>query len=59
LAIWSSALIVTIILGVLFVTKVVGTWVILIQSGLAIGVGLWRYRVETEQKKRNADDKDE
>jgi heme/copper-type cytochrome/quinol oxidase subunit 3 len=58
-AIWSSALIITIILGILFVTKVVGTWVVLIQCGLAMGVGLLHYRVETAQKKGNADDHDE
>ena len=57
-AIWSSALIVTIILGILFVTKVVGTWVVLIPGGLAMGLGLLRYRMETEQKKRNSDDRD-
>jgi Flp pilus assembly protein TadB len=57
--IWFSALIVAIILGILFVTKVVGTWVVLIPCGLAMGVGLMRYRAETEQKKRNADDRDE
>lgn len=57
--IWISALIVTIILGILFVTKVVGTWVVLIPGGLAMGVGLMRYRAETEQKKRNADNDNE
>jgi hypothetical protein len=54
-----SALIVTIILGILFFTKVVGTWVVLIQGGLAMAVSLMRYRAETEQKKRNADDQGE
>ena len=54
-----AALIVTIILGILFVTKVVGTWVVLIQCGLAIGVSLMRYRAEIEQKKRNAEDQGE
>jgi hypothetical protein len=58
-AIWSSALIITIILGILLVTQVVGTWVILIQIGLAMGVSLLHFRVEIEQKKREADDHDE
>jgi hypothetical protein len=57
--IWSSALIITIILGILLVTQVVGTWVILIQIGLAMGVSLLHYRVEIEQKKENAGDRDE
>jgi hypothetical protein len=38
--IWISALIVTIILGILFITKVVGTWVVLTPGVLAMGVGL-------------------
>jgi sugar phosphate permease len=58
-AIWFSAVIFTIILGILFVTKVVGNWVVLIPGVLAMGMGLWRYRVETEQKKRSADDQGE
>jgi hypothetical protein len=57
--IWISALIVTIVLGILFITKVVGTWVVLIPGVLAMAVGLMRYRAETEQKKRNADDRGE
>jgi hypothetical protein len=57
--IWISALIVAIILGILFITKVVGTWVVFITAGLAMGVGLMRYRAETEQKKRDADDQGE
>jgi hypothetical protein len=58
-AIWLSALILTIILGIMFVTKVVGTWVVLIQGGLAMGVGLMRYRSEAAQEKRNAAARDE
>ena len=55
-AIWISALIITIILGVLFVTKVVGTWAVLIPGGLAMGLGLMRYRAETAQREKRKTD---
>ena len=54
MAIWSSAMILAIILGILFITKVVGTWTVLIPGGLAIGVGWLRWRMETQQKQRDA-----
>jgi hypothetical protein len=57
--IWLTALIVTIILGVLVVTDAVGSWAALVPGAMGVVVGLWRYRVETERKKRNADDHDE
>lgn len=58
-AIWLLALIVTISLGVLFVTDTVGSWAVVVPGAMGVIVGLWRYRVEAEQKKRNADDQGE
>jgi Flp pilus assembly protein TadB len=52
-----SALIVTITLVVLVATDVVGSWALLVACAIAMAVSLMRYRAETEQKKRNADDK--
>ena len=50
-----SALIVTITLGILVVTKVIGSWALIIMSAIAAVVGLLRYRSEAAQKKRDAD----
>jgi uncharacterized membrane protein len=58
-AIWLSALIVTITLGILVVTNVVGPWVLLIQIGITVVVSLLAYRAQTERANRNADDHDE
>ena len=55
--IFFSALIVTITLVVLVATDVVGSWALLVACAIAMAVSLMRYRAETEQKKRNADDK--
>jgi uncharacterized membrane protein len=49
--IWLLALIVAIILGVLIVTNVLGSWALLVAPFLALGVGLMRYRAGV---KRNA-----
>jgi hypothetical protein len=49
--IWLSALIVTITLGVLVVTKVIGPWALVVMGAIGAGVGLLRYRVETKQEK--------
>lgn len=54
-----SALIVTITLVVLVATDVVGSWALLVACAIAAAVSLMRYRAETEQKKRNADDQGE
>lgn len=56
IAVWLSALIVTIIVGILFATGLVGSWVLLVQSVMVITLGLLRYRVETKGDKRSADD---
>lgn len=53
--IWVSAVVVVIILGALWAIEVVGSWVLLIGSAIVMALGLMRYRAETEQKKRNAD----
>jgi hypothetical protein len=58
-AIWLSALIVTIILGILVVVKVVGPWALLIGSAITMIVCLLGYRAESERAKRSADDHDE
>lgn len=55
-AIWLSALIITVTLGVLVVTDAVGSWVVVVPGAMGMIVGLWRYRAETEQKKRNPED---
>jgi hypothetical protein len=54
IAIWLSALIVTLTLGVLAATDVVGAWVLVVQSVLVGIVGLLRYRAEIEEKKRGS-----
>jgi Flp pilus assembly protein TadB len=54
-----SALIVTITLVVLVATDVVGSWALLVACVIAGAVSLMRYRAETEQKRRAADDQDE
>lgn len=58
-ALWLIALAFTITSGILVVTKGVGHWMLPVGGGIAAAVGLMRYRAETEQKKRNADDHDE
>lgn len=55
--IWLSALIVTITLVVLVATDLVGPWALLVASAIVMGFGLMRYRAETKQAKRNADDR--
>jgi len=55
--IWFSALIVTIILVILVATNVVGSWALIVACAIVAAVGLMRYRAETEQKKRNANDR--
>jgi Flp pilus assembly protein TadB len=58
-AIWLSALIITITLGVLVVTDAVGSWAVVVPGAMGVIVGLWRFRVETERKKRNPEDRSE
>lgn len=57
--IWFSVLIVTISLVFLVATNVVGSWALIVACAIVAAVGLMRYRAETEQKKRNADDQGE
>jgi hypothetical protein len=45
--------------GVMVVTNAVGPWALGVMGAIGAGVGLLRYRVETEQKSRNAGDRDE
>jgi hypothetical protein len=58
-AIWLFALAFMITSGILVVTQVVGHWVLPVGGAIAAALGLMRYRAETEQKMRNADDKGE
>jgi hypothetical protein len=55
-AIWLFALAFIAISGILVVTHVAGLWVLPVGGGIAAALGLMRYRAETEQAKRNADD---
>jgi len=57
--IWFSALIGTITLVFLVATNVVGSWALIVACAIVAAVGLMRYRAETEQKKRSADDRGE
>lgn len=56
MAIWVLALIVVVPLGVLWAAEIVGDWVLLVGPGILLALSLMRYRVEAEQKRRNADD---
>jgi hypothetical protein len=47
--IWLLALIVAVVLGVLFITNVLGSWALLIAPFLGLGVGSMRYRAEARQ----------
>jgi hypothetical protein len=58
-AIWLLALLVIITMGILVATKVIGSWALLVSSGIVAVVGLLGYRTETEQANRNADDHDQ
>jgi membrane protein DedA with SNARE-associated domain len=55
-AIWLSAMILTVALGALVIMDAVDSWVVVVPGFMGVIVGLWRYRVETEQKKSSADD---
>jgi predicted exporter len=55
-AIWLLALTTILTIGILLVTNVVGSWAVLFGSGIVVAVGLMRYRAETTQAKRSADD---
>jgi len=56
--IWFLALIVVIALVILVATDVIGAWGLLVGSGIAMVVSLLGYRLETEQKKETADDRE-
>lgn len=58
-AIWLFALAFMITSGILLVIQVVGHWVLPVGGGIAVAVGLMRYRADTERAKRNARDHDE
>jgi hypothetical protein len=45
--IWLSAMIVAVVLGVLFITKVLGSWVLLVAPTLSLGVVFMRYRADS------------
>jgi hypothetical protein len=55
-AIWLSALLVVIAVGILVATKVIGSWALLISSGVVAIVGLLGYWDETERVNRNGED---
>jgi uncharacterized membrane protein YoaK (UPF0700 family) len=46
--IWLLVLIVAVILGVLIVTNVLGSWALLVASIFSLGVALMRYRAEAK-----------
>ena len=54
--VWLFALAFMIIGGILVVTQVVAHWILPVGGLVAAALGVMRYRAETEQKKRNADD---
>jgi len=56
IAIWLSALVVTIILGVLVVMDAIGSWAVIVPGAMGVIVALWRYRVEAERKKQTPED---
>jgi hypothetical protein len=58
-AIWLSALIITITLGVLLFTDAVGSWVAVVPGAMGVGVALWRYRVEAQRKEQIPEDQSE
>ncbi len=58
-AIWLFLLAFMITSGILLVTQKAGHWMLLVGGVIAAALGFMRYRAETEQKRRNADDKDE
>jgi len=51
-AIWLSALIITIILCVLAVLDAVGSWAVVVPGAMGVIMALWRFRVEDKRKKR-------
>jgi Flp pilus assembly protein TadB len=55
-AIWLSALIITIILGVLVVTDAVGSWAVVVPGAMGVTGALWRFRVEAERKRQSPED---
>ena len=50
--IWMAAMIVAVILGVLSVTNVLGSWVLLVAPILTFGVVLMRYRANVRVPRR-------
>jgi len=56
-AIWIVALVFAITSGILLATQVVGRWVLPVGGVIVLALGLMRYRAETEQKRRSADDR--
>lgn len=57
--VWLFALAFMITGGILVVTQVVGHWILPVGGLVAAALGVMRYRAETEQKKRNADEEGE
>jgi hypothetical protein len=58
-AIWLFALAFMATSGILLLTQGVGHWVLPVGGVIAASLGLMRYRAETEQKRRDADNHDE
>jgi predicted anti-sigma-YlaC factor YlaD len=56
IAIWLSALAVTIILGIMVVTEAIGSWAGIVPGAMGVLLALWRYRVEAERKKQTPED---
>jgi len=55
-AIWLFALVFVVTSWILLVAQVVGQWVLPVGGVIVLALGLMRYRAETEQKGRSADD---
>ena len=59
LTMWLFALAFSIIGGISVFTGGVGRWALPVGSGFTLALGLMRYRVELEQKKRHAGDQND
>jgi hypothetical protein len=49
---------VTVTMATLYFTNIVGSWVVFIQCGITVLVGLHRYQVEAVRRDRQADVRD-
>jgi Flp pilus assembly protein TadB len=59
MAIWLFALATMVTIAILFITEVVGSWALIVGSGIVAVAALLRYRAETGRGRRSRDDDDE